>query len=101
MQGFESHSLASLAQLTPKYPATQTQVNALASSLQGPPFWHGLEPHSSSSVPHSSPLKPEEQVQLYDTPSEHVPPFWHGLEAHHSVGVAQLVPVQPGSQVQV
>ena len=75
-----------ISQLSPACPGMQLQVYELIPSVHVPPFWHGVDAHSSISVSQLSPVYPALQLQLYELMSStQVPPFWHGVDAHSSM----------------
>jgi len=56
--------MASVSQSSPEKYVAHAQVYASEPSVQTPPFWHGLLPHSSTSASQFVPLKPAWQEQV-------------------------------------
>ena len=57
-------TMASVSQSSPEKYVAHAQVYASEPSVQTPPFWHGLLPHSSTSASQFVPLKPAWQEQV-------------------------------------
>ena len=82
-------------------PDTHVQAYVLIRSMQVPPFWHGLDAHSSMSTAQSCCppvlLQPAAHVHTYANAaivesvveSVHVAPFWHAPEEHSLMSTEQ------------
>jgi hypothetical protein len=81
------------------YPAKHVHTACpTAGSLHVPPFRHGDDPHSRTSVSHLLPVYPVAHKHPYPfTPSTHVPPFVHGDDPHSFTLLWHTVPVKPAA----
>ena len=65
-----------------------------------PPFKHGDDPHSFTSVSHASPVNPAAHTHRNTfalLSCQHVAPFRHGDDSHSFRSVSQITPKNPSA----
>ena len=102
-----AHGMISVWHTAPSQPGAHTHVYDALPSMQTPPFWHGIDAHSSTFWPQVSPAKPTAHEHKYESTaivalpveSAHVALCRHGADRHSSMSTLHVDPDQPAAHV--